>query len=56
MEPADLIRDLVFLKAEKDLAARFGLSPPEALLPFIFSLRFGGGDWSYASENLRLYR
>ncbi|WP_062398432.1 hypothetical protein [Methanogenium cariaci] len=28
MEPADLIRDLVFLKAEKDLAARFGLSPP----------------------------
>lgn len=50
MEPAHLLRDLTFLKAEKDLAARFSLSP-EALLPFIFSIRFGG-DWSYASEHL----
>ncbi|WAI01094.1 RimK/LysX family protein [Methanogenium organophilum] len=50
MEPADLLRDLTFLKAEKDLAARFSLSP-EALLPIIFSIRYGG-DWSYASENL----
>jgi predicted metalloprotease len=51
MEPADLLRNLAFLKAEKDLAERFGL-PPDALLPLIFSLRFGG-DWSYALEDLR---
>lgn len=49
MDPADLLRDLAFLKGEKDLAARFGLSP-EALLPLFFSIRYGG-DWSYASEN-----
>ena len=52
MEPADLLRDLTFLKAEKDLTARFDLSP-EALLPFFFSIRYGG-DWSYASENQRV--
>jgi len=51
MEPADLLRNLAFLKAEKDLAERFGL-PSDALLPLIFSLRFGG-DWSYALEDLR---
>ncbi len=51
MEPADIFRNLVFLKAEEDLAVRFGLST-ESLLPLFFSVRFGG-DWSYASENLR---
>ncbi|MBT8507345.1 hypothetical protein AZH53_02725 [Methanomicrobiaceae archaeon CYW5] len=51
MEPADIFRNIAFLKAEEDVAVRFGL-PAEALLPLFFSLRFGG-DWSYASENLR---
>jgi len=51
MEPADLLRDLTFLKAEKDLATRFGL-PTEVFLPLFFSIRYGG-DWSYSSENRR---
>jgi predicted metalloprotease len=52
MEPADLFRNLAFLKAEEDLAVRFSLSS-EALLPLIFSVRFGG-DWSYVEGDLRV--
>lgn len=51
MESDDLLRDLTFLKAEKDIATRFGISP-EALLPLIFSITYGG-DWSYSSETQR---
>lgn len=51
MEPADIFRNIAFLRAEENLAVRFGLST-ESLLPLFFSVRFGG-DWSYASENLR---
>lgn len=51
MEPAHLQRDLTFLAAEKNLAARFFL-PTEALLPLFFAVR-DGGDWSYASDNLK---
>lgn len=51
MEPADIFRNLAFLRAEEEISTRFGLLP-EALLPLFFSIRYGG-DWSYASGDLR---
>jgi len=50
MEPADIFRALAFLKAEENIAARFDL-PADALLPLLFSVRFGG-DWSYMAGDL----
>jgi len=52
MESADIFRELAFLRAEEDIAVRFGLTP-ETLLPLLFSVRFGG-DWSYMAGDLRV--
>jgi predicted metalloprotease len=50
MEADEIRKQLAFLAAETDLAARFGI-PTDAFLPLFFSLRFGG-DWSYRTESI----
>ncbi|MDK2890287.1 MAG: hypothetical protein PWR21_919 [Methanoculleus sp.] len=50
METDDIREELAFAAAETALADRFGI-PADALVPLLFSLRYGG-DWSYASEGL----
>ena len=50
METDDIRRQVAFAAAETGLAARFGI-PADALIPLLFSLRYGGA-WSYASENV----
>ncbi len=51
MDTDEIEKQLSFLKAERDLPERFGISP-DAFLPLFFSLRFGG-DYSYAAEEIR---
>jgi predicted metalloprotease len=51
METDEIREEIAFAAAEAALAARFGI-PTDALLPLLFSLRYGG-DWSYASEEIR---
>ncbi len=50
MEPDDIRRQIAFAAAETALASRFGI-PADALIPLLFSLRYGG-DWSCASGDV----
>ncbi|MCC7556518.1 MAG: hypothetical protein KO254_10495 [Methanoculleus marisnigri] len=50
MNANDIREELVFAAREAALAERFGI-PADALVPLLFSLRYGG-DWSYAAEGL----
>ena len=50
MDADDIREELVFAAREAALAERFGI-PADALVPLLFSLRYGG-DWSYAAEGL----
>jgi len=47
---SDIPRQIAFAAAETALADRFGI-PADALIPLLFSLRYGG-DWSYASGDV----
>jgi predicted metalloprotease len=46
----DIPQKIAFAAAETALATRFGISA-DALIPLLFSLRYGG-DWSYASGDI----
>lgn len=46
----DIPRQIAFATTEAALATRLDI-PPDALIPLLFSLRYGG-DWSYASEDV----
>ena len=50
MDADEIREELVFAAQEAALAERFGI-PADALVPLLFSLRYGG-DWSYAAEGL----
>jgi len=50
METDEIREELVFAAQEAALADRFDI-PADALVPLLFSLRYGG-DWSYAAEGL----
>ncbi|MDD4253540.1 hypothetical protein FGW20_02880 [Methanoculleus sp. FWC-SCC3] len=50
METDEIREELIFAAQEAALAERFGI-PADALVPLLFSLRYGG-DWSYAAEGL----
>ncbi|MCM2465267.1 RimK/LysX family protein [Methanoculleus oceani] len=50
METDEIREELAFAAAEAALADRFGI-PADALVPLLFSLRYGG-DWSYAADGL----
>lgn len=50
METDEIREEIAFAAAEAALAARFDI-PTDALLPLLFSLRYGG-DWSYAAEGV----
>lgn len=51
MDADDIREELVFAAQEAALADRFGI-PADALIPLLFSLRYGG-DWSYASDTIK---
>ncbi|WP_292727969.1 hypothetical protein [Methanoculleus sp.] len=50
METDDIRRRIDFAAAEAALVSRFGI-PADALIPLLFSLRYGG-DWSCASGDV----
>ena len=50
MDADDIREELVFAAREAALAEQFGI-PADALVPLLFSLRYGG-DWCYAAEGL----
>jgi len=50
MNADDIQEEIAFAAAEAALAVRFGI-PAGALIPLLFSLRYGG-DWSYASGDV----
>jgi predicted metalloprotease len=51
METDEIREEIAFAAAEAALAVRFGL-PVDALVPLLFSLRYGG-DWSYTAGETR---
>ncbi len=51
MDPATIRQVFAFARAEEELVSGFHL-PPEAFMPLLLSLR-SGGDWSYASDEIR---